>query len=540
VQILRIALFTVTIAGCGGITDPSGLDKAATLDRDEPGVSLPEPTLRRLTQAQYSNSIRDLLGEGLIFPSNLEPDKSTDGLRAIGASLTTISPRGVEQFEDAAFDLVTQALDVDRDALIGCEPAEVVDDDCAREVITAFGRRAWRRPLDDDEISTLVSISATAAQTLEDFDQGLVYGLAAILQSPYFLFRVELGEQGESGVERRFTNHELASRMSFLLWDTIPDEALLAAADAGVLTTDEGLQTQIDRMMADDRFEDGVRAFFTDMWTLYELDDLTKDPTVFTHMSPEVGPSAREETLLGVVDNVVHADGDYREMFTTQRTFLNRKLASIYGVRAPEREGFGEAILEESSGRRGILGQVSFLALQSHAVNSSATLRGKFVREVLLCSYIPPPPSDVDTSIPEASATAVTLRDRVAVHLEDEYCASCHQLVDPIGLGFEQFDGLGHFRTLEQGATIDPSGDLDGASFDVAWGLTGHIAEHEDLGACLAQTLLAYGSGHSITQGEYEAVDYLTEGFQFMDYSIQFLMSDLIMSSAFRQSGEIE
>ena len=209
-------------------------------------------------------------------------------------------------------------------------------------------------------------------------------------------------------------------------------------------------------MIAHPSFEDGARAFFTDMWTLYQLDDITKDPTVFTHMSPEVGASAREETLRGVVENVVYEDGDYRDLFTTTRTFLDRKLASIYNVRAPVREGFGEAFLDEDGHRRGVLGHVSFLALQSHAVNSSATLRGKFVREVLLCQYIPPPPSDVDTSIPEASADAVTLRERVAVHLEDEFCASCHQLVDPIGLGLEQFDGLGHFRTTEFGGVIDP------------------------------------------------------------------------------------
>ena len=186
------------------------------------------------------------------------------------------------------------------------------------------------------------------------------------------------------------------------------------------------------------------------------------------------------------------------------------------------------------------MGQVSFLALQSHAVNSSATLRGKFVREVLLCQYIPPPPSDVDTSIPEASGDAVTLRDRVAVHLEDPNCSSCHQLVDPIGLGFEQFDGLGHFRSLEQGATIDPSGDLDGTSFANAWELAGAVAAHDRLSLCMAQTMLAYASGHSITDGEDEAVEYLNQGFESMDYSIQFLLKDMILSSAFRKTGEVE
>ena len=270
------------------------------------------------------------------------------------------------------------------------------------------------------------------------------------------------------------------------------------------------------------------------------LDDLTKDPTVFTHMSPEVGPSAREETLLGILDNVLVNDGDYREVFTTTKTFLDRKMASIYSVRAPAREGFAPTTLDASGGRRGLLGQVSFLAMQSHPVSTSATLRGQYVREVMLCQYIPPPPSDVDTSIPEPSATARTLRERVAVHLEDAFCASCHQITDPIGLGFEQFDGLGHFRTREEGAEIDPSGELDGKAFADAWELTDRIANHPALTKCLTRTFMAAASGHSITEGEEEALDYLNEGFEFMDHSVQFLIRDLIMSPAFRQAGEIE
>ena len=541
-MIHRLLLACAILSGC---TDEKTSGLAAVdkeIDRSEPVIDLPEPTLRRLTRSQYGNAIRDLLGEEVVLPSSLEPDEVTDGLLAIGAALTTISPRGVEQYETAAYSLIDQVLEDPslRDALIPCTPDDVVGEECAEMVLAEFGWRAWRRPLDEEELALLSDISASASLVLDDFDEGLAYGLAAILQSPNFLFRTELGEVDSASGERRFTNYEMASRLSFFLWNTIPDEELLSAAAAEELTEDAGLLAQVDRMMADDRFEAGLREFFSDMLNLHDLDDLTKDPTIFTHMSPEVGASAREETLLGLLDNVMTEDGDYRDVFTTTKTFLDRKMASIYSVRAPAREGFAPAVLEESGGRRGLLGQASFLALNSHPVSTSATLRGQFVREVLLCQYIPPPPSDVDTSIPEPSATAKTLRERVAVHLEDAFCASCHQLTDPIGLGLEQFDGLGHFRLREEGAEIDPSGELDGQVFSNAWELGDRIANHPALTACFTRTFMGYASGHSVTEGEEEAVDYLNQGFQYMDHSVQFLIQDLIMSSAFRMAGEIE
>jgi hypothetical protein len=536
------AVLSVMVMGCGGVSDQHTGQTLVDQVRMIPEVTPPEPTIRRLNRDQYDNAIRELLGPDLVLPSHLEPDEATDGLRAIGASLTTISPRGVEQYEKAAHDLVAQAFEDDerRNTLVPCETEEMSESACAKLAIEPFATRAWRRPLKSEEVDSLVRIAMTSSSVLNSFHLGIQYAFTAVIQSPHFVFRVELGEPDPKGDGRRFTNYEMASRMSFLLWNTIPDQDLLDSAEAGELTTDSGLEHQVDRMMADERFEDGIRAIFTDIWTLYQLDDLTKDPAIFTHMSPDVGASAREETLLNVIDNVIDQDADFRELFTSTRTFLDRKLASIYSVRAPAREGFGETVLSDEGGRRGFLGQVSFLALQSHAVNSSATLRGKFVREVLLCQYIPPPPSDVDTSIPEASGDAVTLRDRVAIHLEDPNCSSCHELVDPIGLGFEQFDGLGHFRSLEQGATIDPSGDLDGTSFANAWELAGAVAAHDRLSVCMAQTMLAYASGHSVTEGEDAAVEYLNQGFESMDYSIQFLLKDMILSPAFRQAGEIE
>jgi hypothetical protein len=512
-------------------------------ERDPLEVVLPAPTIRRLSQAQYGRAIYDLFGEDIVLPTSLEPDETIDGLQAIGSALTTISPRGVEQYEQAAYDIAGQALDTkrERQALIPCLDDTDFADPCIERFFREFGIRVWRRPLTDLEVDRLTGISLRAGGLLGDPYDGLEFGLAALLQSPHFLFRVELGEPDpdEPGTVR-FTDYEMASRLSFFLWDTIPDEALLAAAARGELVDDEALSGHVDRMVEDDRVEQGLRALFTDMLGLYALDDLNKDPTIFTHMSPEVGPAAREETLLGILHLVREQDGDYRELFTTRTTFLDRRLASIYGVSAPAWDGFGMTEWPEEHGRRGLLGQVSFLAGHSHPVASSPTLRGKFVRRTLLCHVIPPPPSNVDASIPEPAEGRVTMRDRVAKHLEDPYCAGCHSLVDPIGLGLENFDGLGHWRDREYGEQIDASGELDGGDFSDAWDLSRQVSEHPDLPGCLARTMLSYASGRSLLEGEEDAVRYHDEGFEAGDYSVTALLRDVALSPAFRNTGGVQ
>lgn len=534
-----MAALLLTLLACQlGAGDSSTVTQ---VQRDPvPEVTLPAPALRRLTVAQYHNTLRDLLGADLVLPTSLEPDQAVDGLLSVGAATTSVSAWGVEKYEDAAFLVAEQVFeDVGRrEALTGCTPT-LDDTACVQGLLESFGRRAYRRPLTAEETQRLLDLYGSVAAGSGDGWLGTTYVVAALLQSPHFLYRKEQGSPDGAG-GAALDGYEVASRLSFLLWNTSPDEELLDAAAAGELLTDAGLVTQAERLMADARFRDGVRNFFTEMLELYLLDGLTKDPTVFAHASDDLGELAREETLLGIQAIVLEDDGDIRDLLVGQRTFVDRSLAAIYNVRASEVEGFGEVWLDPAAGRRGLLGQVSFLALHAHVNSSSATLRGKAVRQALLCQEIPPPPGDVDTSIPEVSEEARTLRERVAAHLENESCASCHLLMDPIGLGLENFDGIGRWRTTENEATIDVTGDLDGEPFADAWELAGLVADHPDYVGCVARQLYQYGMGHGTTGAETPLVKWLADGLVVQGGSVRSLFLDTITSPAFRRAGEVE
>jgi hypothetical protein len=275
------------------------------------------------------------------------------------------------------------------------------------------------------------------------------------------------------------------------------------------------------------------------MLHLDELDDLRKDPTVFVHMDDTVGASAREETLRGIEHLVFDSDSDFRALLTTRRTFVDRTLSAIYDIRAPERDGFGEAMLPADSPRRGLLGQVSFLALNAHPVLSSPTLRGAFIRESLLCQVLPDPPAGVDTSIPEVTGDTPTLRERVEFHLEQPGCSGCHQATDLIGLGLENFDGLGVYRTLDNGAPIDASGSLDGEEFTDAAGLAEALHDHPRLAPCMVKQVMRYGLGRGETDEEDDVLEWMSQQFAERDYRMQPLWLDVAISEPFRKVAEV-
>lgn len=512
---------------------------------EAPEVEAVAPVLRRLTASQYEHALRDLFGEDLYVPTTPEPDLRLAGLARIGASEVSISPRGVERYEAAAYVVAEQAVSPERrDAWMPCSPEVLGEASCARDALAALGRRAWRRPLTPDELDVVTGLALDASavlgeeESVEDaFHEGLQYGVAALIQAPDFLMVPEFGAEVDDG--RAYTGLEMATRLSLFLWDSVPDEELLDAAEAGELGTPEGLETQVDRMLGDARARRGLRAWTDDLLDLQKVLQLQKDPEVFVFLRDGFYEAAREETLHVVEDLVFDRDEDFGELLTSRRTFLDRTLAMVYGVRAPVREGFGEVELGADDPRIGLFGHASLLSVYAHPRSSSATLRGKFVRQTLLCGEVPPPPANVDTSIPEPSAESPTLRERIAAHLEVPTCRSCHELMDPIGLAFENFDGMGVHRDTEGGAPIDPSGELDGEAFDDLEGLAWAVRGHEDFVPCLVRQVARAAIGREPAEQEAEAMTWLIQKFEADDHRLRELWRSLALSPMFRTVGEV-
>lgn len=504
-----------------------------------PDVVPSEAVMKRLTRTQYQATLHDLLGD-LAIPTSLEPDTESDGFLAVGASQTSISSLGVDRYEAAAFNLAAQALQAgaSRDALVPCKPKGTSDEACAATFVTTFGRRAFRRPLVAIEIARYVELATKAATTLGDFYQGLEFALAGMLQSPHFLFRIELGEPDKANGGLRYSNWEMATRLAYFLWNTTPDDALLDAAKRGELLTDASLEQHVDAMLASPKARLGVRNFFNERFGLYRLDDLVKEPKIFPQASADLGPDAREETLQTLEALVFDSDGDAREMMTSRRTYVNRRLATLYQIPAPALEGFAATVLPEDGPRQGLLGQAGVLALYAHPTSSSSTLRGKFMRTVLLCQAIPPPPPNVNTALPEPSPELPTLRDRMRQHIQDPNCASCHQSMDPIGLGLESFDGLGQHRLTEQGVTIDTSGMLDDVAFSNPRELGAAIAVHPEFSRCLTRHLYRYALGRREQKGEEALLAWLRDALELEGFRVVPLLKHIAMSDGFRRASE--
>lgn len=538
-----LALACALLAGCGSDGDSASSEppKDALGPKPDAPLVAAQTGAQRLSTLQYAASLRFAFGDDVVVPPALEPDAAQDGFVSVGSSYTTISPRGVEQYEKGSYDVAAQVVgqEARRKASLPCTPSGATDETCFRSIAKVVGRRLFRRQLDETETSALVQVALKAASALSDPLQGVTYELAALMQSPSFLFRVSVGEPDPAHPgKRRYTSSEMASRLSFFLWNGPPDDELLDAADLGALTTDAGLAQQAQRMLASPKARAGLRNFVSEWLDLGRLDTLSKDPMIFTSYTPDIGKYMREETLHVFERLVFDDEADYRGVFVSQKTWVNPKLAALYQIAAPNPDGFGEVTLPDDGPRRGLLGHAGILALYAHPVSSSATLRGKFVRATLLCGGIPPPPVNVNTALPEPSATAITLRERIKPHLDVAACAACHKRMDPIGLGLENFDGLGRYRVKESTAVIDPSGDLDGVPFADGKELGKVVSEHPDVLSCLTRKMYRYATGFAELPEEEATLTELTWELRAANARVKPLMLAMVMSSGFRLSGD--
>ncbi|MCI0721655.1 MAG: DUF1592 domain-containing protein [Acidobacteria bacterium] len=295
-----------------------------------------KPAVRRITETQYRRTIADIFGPGIKINARFEPEKREEGLLAIGSAELSLTSSGFEQYFALASSISDQALgEKQRTASVPCKPADPnrADDVCARQFIEKYGARLFRRLLTESETLARLKTASAGAERAGDFYAGLKLALTSLLVAPEFLFRVETAEPdpGNSG-QYRLDAYTKAARVSFLLWDSGPDQELLAAASNGAIHTDTGLKQQLARMISSPRFEDGVRAFFTDMLQLDGFENLVKDPAIYPKFNQTVSDSAREQTLRTIIDLLVRKKQDYRDLFTSNDTFINRSLAAVYRI----------------------------------------------------------------------------------------------------------------------------------------------------------------------------------------------------------------
>lgn len=500
----------------------------------DPSKIAPGPSfIRRLNRFEYNNTIRDLLGD----TSNPADDFPSEEKRLgfdNNATALQVSPALAEQYMISAEALATKAI-TKMSSLVPCDPTGSAGADaCAATFIDSFGQKAYRRPLTADEKATMKSVFDVGAKT--DFASGVRLVVQAMLQSAPFLYRVEFGQPPASGEKVvKLTSWEMASRLSYLLWQTMPDDALRTAAANDDLTTKDKVAAQVTRMMEDPRAHD-VFAHFHELWLhTGEIPSVEKDTAVFTTFSSSLVPLMAEETKRFLDYVVWDGPGTLEALLTSPTTFVNSELAGYYGISGVSGTSFSRVDLDAAT-HAGILTQGGLMAMLGKANQTAPVHRGKFVREQLLCHPLPPPPANIMIKPPDLSPTLST-RERFAAHRTQDVCATCHNLMDPIGLGFENFDGAGLYRTMENGKPIDASGevmqsDITG-TFNGPVELAHQLVQSKQVQGCVVKSWFRYAYGRAETTDDGCTLQGVGQQFETSQFNLKSLVVALTTTDAF-------
>lgn len=421
-----------------------------------------------------------------------------------------------------------------RDAIVNCD---IDDDGCVRDIARTYSSRAWRRPVSEAELDRLLTLFDLVMTEGGDANTGLTLVLRGILMSPHFVFRPELDADPSSLEAHPLSDHELAARLSYFLWSSMPDEALFAAAEAGDLRNEEGLREQVTRMLADEKASAFVDNFSGQWLYTRALTDHEPDYDTFPDWDPELRAAMAEETRR-FFDALLGGNLGMDALLTADFSFLNARLAKHYGEgfndAKADADGYAKTILSQNKGRRGVLGHGSLLTVTSYAKRTSPVKRGKWILEQLLCSPPSPPPPEVEGLI-EMDVPTGTLREQLEKHRADPVCASCHDAMDPLGLGLEHFDGIGAWRNDDQGFPVDATGIYDDeAPFDGASELGALLAADPRFAGCLTHKLFTYALGRGTEGHDTPHLSHIAQAFQASELKLPELVALIVSSDPFR------
>ena len=473
--------------GSDGDDDGSSDDGGPPAQSDCHGFS---SGLRRLNLREYEAALAAVLGDvdiGAGFPADgIASGFDTD------AELLHVSDVWLAAHAAVAEEAVTAALAAgspQRDHIFVCATEDTA---CAEEILSAFALDAWRRPIEQNELDSLLGLMTIAADEGDDFEVGISLGLQAIVLSPNFVYKVE--EEREAG--EVVDGYELATRLAFFLWSAPPDEELLAAAED--LSEEAVMLAQIDRMLADPKAAALTEGFAAQWLSLSELEAFNPVPTAFPGWDDGLREAMETETKASF-DEALAGDLPVGELVASDEVYVNETLAAHYGISGVTGDEF--RWVDGGGDRHGLLTQGAILTLTSHPNQSSPTRRGLWVTDRLLCSRPPPPPADVDNTLPDpADAEFETIREFLeTVHLGNAACSSCHEFLDPVGFALENYDGIGEHRDeYDNGAAIDSSGRLSGENVTGPGELAAAVADSAELQACVASFAVGYATNRGL------------------------------------------
>lgn len=493
--------------------------------------------MRRMSYSEYNYTVHDLFPgapQPALDPVNGDTDTSVNGFRN-NASVLSVSQLLATAYNAAATSVATYAT-ANMASTLPCDPSTMGQAACAGQFIATFGARAYRRPLSSAETQRLTALY-TSSSANWGFSMAIQLVIQAILQSPYFLYRPEFGEPAAKGATVvKVGPYERASRLSYLFWESMPDEQLMAAAAAGQLETPAQITAQAQRMLKDPKALRTISDFHAEWLGIAGLSSLTKDSTIYPQFGPDVPGLLANETQTFISYVFSQGGAKLDTLFTAPYTFANKELAQYYGLTGPTGTTFEKVALDPTQ-RAGLLTQGSVMATYAHATTTSPVKRGAFIRKQILCQELAAPPPNVNTSFPPAPAGQTT-RQELAAHASNPQCSGCHDLIDPPGLAFENFDGIGRWRSTENGLPIDPSGQLTNtvASNDAFAGpidLIQRLLGSDEMHSCVVTEWFRYTQGRTETPADGCTLQGLDNVYYSSQHDLQKLLVAITQSDAF-------